>query len=152
VTFHFGSMSATFRRLRLIASSISGIPFSMSRLAKGIEISANLGILLASCFVVVFLYYNRTELLHWKSHVESIKVGDKLAINGYDWASHKKTYVLALQVGCQYCTASAPAFRQLTEAAAQYKDTAIIAVLPQSQNVSSKETLNKHPDFHRSAG
>lgn len=56
------------------------------------------------------------------------------------WNPHKKTVVLALQVGCHYCTASAPFYERLTKFAAE-RGIDVIAMLPNPQS-DSKTYLN----------
>jgi hypothetical protein len=45
------------------------------------------------------------------------------------WASHRKTIVLALQVGCRYCSASASFYQELTGYALTHQ-ISVVAVLP----------------------
>lgn len=56
------------------------------------------------------------------------------------WNPRKKTVVLALQVGCHYCTASAPFYARLTKFAAE-RGIDVIAMMPNPQS-DSKAYLN----------
>lgn len=53
------------------------------------------------------------------------------------WSSHSKTIVLALQVGCHYCSASASFYRALTDQAVLGRTT-IVALLPGPTDESIK--------------
>jgi hypothetical protein len=52
------------------------------------------------------------------------------------WAAYQKTVVLALSVGCKYCSASAPFYQRLT-AYAESRQVRVIALLPQSEEESA---------------
>ncbi len=52
-------------------------------------------------------------------------------------SDHPKTIILALQVGCPYCAASAPFYREL-DAVASAKNIGIIAIFPQTVETSNK--------------
>jgi len=53
------------------------------------------------------------------------------------WAAYPKTVVLALSVGCHFCTASAPFYKQLTSRAEAHRIN-VVALLPQSTTESSQ--------------
>jgi hypothetical protein len=57
-----------------------------------------------------------------------------------NWSPSKKTVVLALQVGCHYCSASAPFYARLSKFADE-RGINIIAALPNSQ-AESRTYLN----------
>jgi hypothetical protein len=61
---------------------------------------------------------------------ETIRVGSAMHLPGVDWATDRKTLVMALQIGCRWCEASASFYRRLLTGrpAAKFRP---IAVLPQ---------------------
>jgi hypothetical protein len=67
-----------------------------------------------------------------------IRRGDKLSGIPVDWATHDWTLMLALQVGCKYCSASAPFYQRLAAAAEQSKKTHLMAIMPQAPPAARK--------------
>ena len=65
-----------------------------------------------------------------------LKVGDRLTLQGLEWRAHNQNYVFALQVGCHFCTASAPALRAIADAAATTHNAGVYAVAPQDVSAS----------------
>lgn len=53
------------------------------------------------------------------------------------WSSYKKTVVLALHVGCRYCSASAPFYQRLSGYAKAHQVN-VLALLPDSKEESSQ--------------
>jgi thioredoxin-related protein len=64
--------------------------------------------------------------------VNEVKAGDRLIrLDGWDWAAHDRTLVLALRKGCHYCEDSTPFYqRLLTEQKRDGSSTAIVAAFP----------------------
>lgn len=62
----------------------------------------------------------------------SVQVGDQLPrLAAYDWKSHARTLILALQDGCRFCEESLPFYRKLAELEnSNQTDAHLIAVFP----------------------
>lgn len=73
-------------------------------------------------------------------------VGKKFPIQE-NWNPSKKTIVLALQVGCHYCSASAPFYVRLSKYADEHGIN-IIAALPNSQAESRTYLNGLNLNFH----
>lgn len=58
-----------------------------------------------------------------------VQVGEKLSIEGVDWAKNGQTLILALSTTCHYCTESAPFYQQLTQKRGSVR---VVAVMPQN--------------------
>jgi hypothetical protein len=65
------------------------------------------------------------------SNRPTISVGKQLKLADVDWKQNKKSLVFFLDKDCQYCTSSAPAYRQLTEEASR-QNVKSLAVFPHS--------------------
>lgn len=90
---------------------------------------AALIVLVGSMVMFARRYLDKSQAPTAPSHI--LSRGDSLTIQGVDWAQHKRAIVLGLQVGCHFCEASAPFYRQILSA--PHSETTIIAVLPQPQ-------------------
>jgi thiol-disulfide isomerase/thioredoxin len=64
-------------------------------------------------------------------NTSGIAVGEQLKLADVDWQQNKKSLVFFLNKDCQYCTSSAPAYRQLTEEAVNH-NVKSLAVFPHS--------------------
>ena len=60
----------------------------------------------------------------------------KQSLPDVDWATNKRTLVLAISTQCHYCTESAPFFQRIQKERA--KDVKLVAVLPQAVDESRK--------------
>ena len=111
---------------------------SVARTARTLEIAANIGILASSCLLIAVLCLSYPKLSAPRKKVsgQMAKVGDRLTLDGFNWGAHRKNYVLALQVGCHFCTASAAELRTVLAAAGQHSDIGVVAVLPQEKEAS----------------
>ena len=97
-------------------------------LSRKIEIAANVIIIFSGLLIAI--KFIKPEWL--SSHEElAPKPGTRLSSIHADWSSHDRTLVLALQVGCRFCSESAPFYQQLTSAARQSGKVHLLAVLPQ---------------------
>ncbi len=69
--------------------------------------------------------------------MKEVKAGDRLTrLDGWDWAAHDRTLVLALRKGCHFCEDSAPFYqRLLTEQKRDGSSTAIVAAFPDAADV-----------------
>ena len=68
-------------------------------------------------------------------------VGQKVPLNGIDWAKNEKTLVMYLSSKCRYCTDSGPFYKRLVEAYKSSKGIKFVAVMPQPNN-EAKEYLS----------
>lgn len=99
---------------------------------RKIELIANVAIIVVAvllCLVLVRGYF-------WPDAGEqgagpnAAVVGKKLNVPGVDWASNKRTLLLALQPGCRFCSESAPFYKELVKRQAERPDLKLVAVLP----------------------
>ena len=60
-----------------------------------------------------------------------ITIGTKISIADVDWSCSHRTFLVALQEGCHFCTESAPFYKRLVARASANKNLRLIAVLPQ---------------------
>lgn len=109
-----------------------------NRLPRVLEIGANLSIILTSIILIVLAvgYWESSRGTHLKS--SQVGPGDSLASTKVPFNPQKKTLLFVLQVGCRFCTSSAPVLREITQAAAQRGDVDILAVLPQDKSTSDE--------------
>jgi thioredoxin-related protein len=99
------------------------------KIAKKIEVAANIAILVTACLVAVFFVKNyraaRTEQHH------TIVVGTRFALKNINWGASRKNIVLALSTSCHYCTESAGFYRELAKECKAH-NVRTFAVLPQT--------------------
>lgn len=69
-------------------------------------------------------------------------VGEKLSLPGTDWAKNQRTLVLALQIGCHFCSESSSFYQKLVQERSHFGKTQFVAVLPQPVE-NSTAYLNK---------
>ena len=107
--------------------------FSGAGISRKIELTANVAIIFAVVLIAIKIL--KPELLAPKEKVApqepSISAGAKLALPAADWSSHEQTVVMVLREGCRFCTASAPFYQKLVQAAAKSPGVHLMAVLPQ---------------------
>jgi|HubBroStandDraft_6_1064221.scaffolds.fasta_scaffold898666_1 hypothetical protein len=70
-----------------------------------------------------------------------IAPGDKLNLPGEDWAANGETLVIVMAVGCDFCEAMAPFYKELTQKLVGRKDLRVVFVLPQAVD-QSKDFLS----------
>jgi len=99
------------------------------RVAKRIELIANVGIAIVALLSVI--QFVRSQLEHTKQPPH-IAIGSKFKLKNVDWKASRKTLVLALSTNCHFCTESAPFYRELVKQA-EAQGVRTIAVFPQSQ-------------------
>lgn len=108
----------------------------MSNLYKRVELLANVAIIVVALLlggVLVKRYLLApTEPAGGPAAESRIKPGERLALEGYDWAASDRTLVLVLSTQCRYCTESAPFYRKLAEQRAGGGKARLVAVLPQT--------------------
>jgi hypothetical protein len=101
------------------------------RIAKTIEIAANIAIILAVCVVMVFFFRNYRAEKAGKPH--AIAVGTPFALKDIHWEASRKNLVLALSTTCHYCNESAEFYRRLAKEC-EARGVRTIAVLPQTKS------------------
>ncbi|SRR5258708_27624164 len=110
------------------------------RIAKKIEVAANLGIVVVALLAAGF--FAKSYFARSPEPRQTISIGSKLAIKGVDWGSRRATLVLALSTNCRFCTESAPFYRELTKEAKE-KQVHTIAIFPQSVQDASAYLKNE---------
>ena len=105
---------------------------------KKLTIAANVAIIFVA--VIVAITYAKSWKQSQSSNVESVNsralIGKQFPI-AQSWGTYRKTVVLALSVGCPYCSASAPFYQRLTAYAASHQVN-VVALLPQSKEEGSQ--------------
>ena len=105
-----------------------------SKLAKIIEVAANVAIIIVAAALVAVLVRNYLMPRAPRGAVADappVAAGTKLPLTDVDWAKNGQTLVLVLQKGCHFCTESAPFYQRLATGAAGRNDLKLVAVLPQ---------------------
>lgn len=109
-------------------------------LAGALDITANgmtvvLVLILAVILVKGNFVASRSRVV---SQPRPINIGTSLAKSPLqvNWVANQRTLVLGLQTTCHFCTASAPFFQKLVDAAPP--DLKIVAVLPQTVDVAKR--------------
>lgn len=103
-----------------------------SRVRTNIEFGAQ--ILIAIAVLVVAGILVRRHLFsesRTPSNMPAISAGERLNLADVDWKQNRKSLVFFLNKDCQYCTSSAPFYRQLKEEALKQKVKSL-AVFPHS--------------------
>ena len=108
--------------------------FSGSGISKKIEVAANIAIIFVVALIAVRIF--DPDLFYRKAPQPSpppatIDVGNKVDLPAVDWSSHEKTVVMVLREGCHFCSASAPFYKKLVQAADKAPGVHLMAVLPQ---------------------
>lgn len=103
-----------------------------NRLTKGIEISANIAIIIVAVLLGAVLVRQmlaggmQTRAPAPQPNVAT-DLSTRLMLPGVDWSENKRTLVLALSSTCHFCTESAPFYQRL----AKEEGVRLIAVVPQ---------------------
>jgi len=105
---------------------------------KKLTIAANIAIIIVAVATIVM--FVRNDMLARRSAQSTIDpailIGKQFPLN-QPWSSHKKTVVLALHVGCRFCTASAPFYQRLTGYANAHQVN-VLALLPDPKEESNQ--------------
>jgi hypothetical protein len=98
-----------------------------SKVAKKIEMAANVAIVIAAIAIIFVLVRNYTK----KPEVPpTIATGAKVPLKDVSWQSNPKSLVMVVSTTCHFCTESAGFYRQLVSQCKQ-QHVRTIAVLPQ---------------------
>jgi len=87
-------------------------------------------LLLITCLTTLCLSAYQTLYTPASARPHTFLQGQALSSNEIDWSHQTKTLLLAFQVGCPYCSASAPFYRRLWDVTHR-KGIPLIAVSPQ---------------------
>src|SRR5438034_11780682 len=79
------------------------------KIARKIEVAANIAIVIAACLVAVFFIRNYMGEKSGQHH--TIALGTHFALKNINWEVSRKNIVLALSTSCHYCNESAGFYR-----------------------------------------
>jgi thiol-disulfide isomerase/thioredoxin len=117
----------------------------MSKLHKRAELLANIAIVIVAILLSVVLvkrFVLESSQPPSPAAANQIAPGQRISLEGIDWAKSGHTVLLVLQKGCHYCTESAPFYQRLIKETANRNDVKLIAIFPQSVT-EGKEYLDK---------
>lgn len=105
----------------------------MNKMFRGTELAANVAIILVGILLGTVLVKNNlfSSPPALAAPPPAIAPGTKLSVEGVDWKTNGRTLVLALSVGCRYCTESAPFYKRLAQERANFPNIRLVAVFPQ---------------------
>ncbi len=109
----------------------------MTNLGQKLEILANVAIVVVAAAVVTVVYRDHQQPTR-PARGPEIEVGATAPVKGVDWASKRKTLVLALSTQCHYCQESSPFYKSLSDQLANRKDLGFVSVFPQSAAEAEK--------------
>ena len=101
----------------------------MEKMAKKIEVAANVAIIIVALAVVSILVKNYMTKRGETRAV--ISTGTKFALKDVSWQGNGKSVVFALSTTCHFCTESAGFYRELVQEC-QKQHVHTVAVLPQA--------------------
>ena len=107
----------------------------MNNLHKRTELLANIAILIVAILLSVVLvkrFFLDSNKPDNQARANQLAPGDRVPVEGIDWAKSGRTLLLVLQKGCRYCTESAPFYQRLIKETADRNDVKMIALFPQS--------------------
>lgn len=103
-------------RGKAVMETRNSVQTPRSSLVRRLEIATNIAVLIAALLSATFFVrlfvgrYNPSDAPHRSSP------GTRLALpGGYDFASHDRTLILAVQEDCSYCEASMPFYREVAD-------------------------------------
>lgn len=109
-----------------------------NKLASGVEILANVAIIVVALLLGVVLVRNQSGsgaqtrgASAQPRTMASLAPGSKLPLAGVNWSENGRTLLLALSSRCHFCTESAEFYQRLAAARAGREDIRLVAVLPQ---------------------
>ena len=117
-----------------------------------IELVANVTVILLA--VVIGTIFLKDRFSAPGPQVNEVKAGDRLTrLDGWDWAAHDRTLILALRKGCHFCEDSAPFYKRLL---ADHKQdgstTAIVAAFPDAADAVKEVVQSEGLDVETLAG
>lgn len=105
---------------------------------RRLEVATNISILVAMTFlstVIGLRYFRPSDPVR-----PSVQVGDRLSLDGVNWAANKNTLLMVLDKDCRYCQASTPFYKKLVREAAGA--VALVAVMPHDLETSREYLRN----------
>src|SRR6185369_17657193 len=88
----------------------------MNNLHKRAELLANIAIVIVAILLSVVLvkrFFLESSQPPSPAAANEIAPGQRISLEGIDWAKRRHTVLLVLQRGCRYCTESAPFYQRL---------------------------------------
>jgi len=110
-----------------------------SKLAKNLELSANIAIVLVA-FIIAGVLLKQSESPQQELH--HVAIGSHFGLNNIDWQKSPQHLVFALSTTCHFCAESAPFYRRLVEECKR-RHIQTIAVLPQPIDDSKSYLQNE---------
>jgi len=107
----------------------------MNNLHKRTELLANIAILIVAVLLSIVLvkrFILDSNKPDNQAAANQLAPGDRVPVEGIEWAKSGRTVLLVLQKGCRYCTESAPFYQRLIKETADRNDVKLIALFPQS--------------------
>ena len=101
----------------------------MGALHKKVELIANVAIILVAIMIGAVLV-QRYFFPGSTQPSQTVATGSKVSLPGVEWTKNGKTLLVALQVGCRFCSESAQFYQRLVQTA-DSKGVKVVAVLPQ---------------------
>ena len=103
-------------------------PLFLRGFVKRLEALANIVMVVVGAVAMIVLIRNEITPVPQKS--PRIKVGDRVAMTGMNWATNRATRVIVLQTRCRFCADSA-AFYVKAATALENRDVHLTAVFPE---------------------
>lgn len=107
-----------------------------NKLTKGLEVSANVAIIVVAvllCVVLVKSYVIPAPTRQAAGEPAGtrgiMKSGDAVAVSGVDWEKNGKTLLMVLSTTCHFCTQSGPFYQRLVK---EHGDAKLVVLVPQS--------------------
>lgn len=114
---------------------------------SALEYVTNAAILVVCVLLLAFFVRHRGVLLG----KEAVQVADDglkgtmlTSLPEYRWSEHDKTLLLALKVGCQFCDASMPFYKRLSELQQAHRIHPYLLAFMPDQNAPAIEMLQSH--------
>lgn len=104
-----------------------------NRVAKSVEVAANVAIVIVAVLLGVALFKNYLTggAARAVAPPAGVAAGTKLSVEGVDWAQNGRTLLLVLSDRCHFCTESAPFYKRLAAERAARGGARLVALLPQ---------------------
>src|SRR5271165_2248281 len=108
-------------------------------------------LLLIACAVTLVVMYPRAKAQLFSTRPDSVKVGQQVVIP--DFRAGRKTLILGIRPGCQWCERDFPIYRKLRETEKVLDGTVdIVVLLPPSDTPSYRSDAEKWLDENKTPG
>jgi len=122
----------------------SGTQKAPSGFVPKLEAATNIAVLIAAVLVAGYFAHVFLARADSPRPPGGPEPGTRLAAPaGHDWASHSRTFVLALRTDCSYCEESMPFYRRLVDTVAAHPSYGLIAAFPNPQP-EVEQSLARH--------